>query len=66
MALRSCACARVVNTASVTAAHLACISINPDTEHHNDCQMLRCGKDGRLINEVNVSAHVVILFYSQV
>lgn len=47
MALRSCQCVRVVNAAGVMAAHLACISINPDTEQYDDTQP--------------VSAHVVIL-----
>lgn len=54
---------RVVNATGVTAAHLGCISINPDTEQHNGCQMLRCGNEsGRLIDEVSVSAHVGSLF----
>lgn len=47
MALRSCQCVLVVNAAGVTAAHLACISINSDTEQHDDTQP--------------VSAHVVII-----
>lgn len=51
-ALSSCRCVWVVNAAGVTAAHLACISINPDTEQHDDSQP--------------VSAHVVILLYSHV